>query len=479
MKGIGGREGDRPDGAVILVAEGNRMARTFLRDLLRSAGYQVRVAGTGPEVLRSLRRGPPDLLLLDVHLPALHGLAVCEEVRATAGGRHLPIILVTEPGGKSEMVKGFEAGADDFLLKPVDQAELMARLKGHLRTKAYGDDLKREKEDLAGVLEMSKAVTSTLSAPQIFRIIVAGTAKIVDAARCSLIVIRHNGEQGQVVASTEAPAARDLFLDLNLYPEVRRAVEERALVLVQDVETDPLMAPVREKIRHLGFRSLLVLPISLRDNVVGTLVLCTARATRPFNDRNVRVCQVVAEIAANALQNAHLFESFELDRVDLQRRALEDERLGVFHWHVLGRRLEEEVARAFRYKQPVACVAVEVESRPGAEVDPEAVLRDVAALIRKDIRKSDVMGRHTSGRLLLMLPITAAEGARTKAERLRAAVHAQSMGGAPAGQITINLGVAAGIPETPTGMERLVESGLTALAAAQAHPDRIAVRPFA
>ncbi len=480
MTGSGGGGRGPREAAAILVADGDRLARSFLRDLLQSAGYRVRVAGTGPEVLRSIHRHPPDLLLLDVRLPKVHGLAVCEQIRQTTNGQHFPIILVTEPGGKAEMVKGFEAGADDFLWKPVDQAELMARVKGHLRVKAYRDELEREKVELANVLDISKAATSALSAQAIFRIIVERTARLVDATRCSLIVIRHQGEQGQVVACSQYESPPDFLLDLNLYPEVRHAVQTCAPVLVQDVESDPLMTPVREKIRPLGFRSFLVLPISLRDSVVGTLVLSTVRAGQPFSERNLRTCQLVADIAANALQNAHVFESLELDRVDLQRRALEDERLGVFHWHVVSRRLEEEVARAFRYKQPVACVAIEVEGRPGSEVNPEDVLRDVAALIRNSIRKSDVMGRHSSGRLLLMLPITSEEGAVIKCKRLREAVQTHAMGGAPAGQITINLGVSAGIPEAPIGMERLVGSSLAALVDAQtAGPDHVPIRPFA
>jgi diguanylate cyclase (GGDEF)-like protein len=456
------------------------LARNFLRDLLHSAGYRVRTASTGPGALTSIQRHPPDLLLLDVRLPQVHGLAVCEQVRQTANGPHFPIILVTDPGSKAEMVKGFEAGADDFLWKPVDQAELMARVKGHLRVKSYRDELEREKKDLANVLDISKAATSALSAQAIFRIIVESTARLVDATRCSLIVIRHQGENGQVVASSQHEAPPDFLLDLKLYPEVRQALETRAPVLVQDVDTDPLMAAVREKIRPLGFRSFLVLPISLRDSVVGTLVLTTVRAGRPFSERNLRTCQLVAEIAANALQNAHVFESLELEQVNLQRRALEDERLGVFHWHVFSRRLEEEIARAYRYKQPVACLAIEVEGRPGVEVDPEAVLGDVATLIRQNIRKSDVTGRHPSGRLLLMLPITSEEGTRVKGQRLRALVESHAFGEAPPGQITINIGASAGVPEAASGMDRLVESALAALVKAQSQaPNHIALCPFA
>lgn len=449
---------------VILVADGDRLSRNFLRDLLASAGYLVRVVGSGPQVLRRIRHDPPDLLLLDIHLPDVHGLAVLHQVRRTTSGQHLPVILMTEPSGQTEMVKGFEAGADDFLVKPVSQVELMARVKGHLRAKTYQDELEGEKQDLASVLEMSKAVTSALPSEETFRIIVEGTARLVDAPRCSLVVIRQHDQQGLVLASSQAPF-RKFHLDLTQYPEIIQAVRERKLVLIQDVDTDPLMAPVRDNMRALGFRSLLVLPISLRDSVVGTLVLCTARTTRPFSERNVRTCQFVAEVAANALRNAHVFENLELDQVDLQRFALEDEHLGVYHLHVFRRRLEEEVARASRHRHPVSCVAIGPD--PGVPLEPESALRDLALFVKANLRKTDLLSRDTSGHLLLMLPVTPAEGARVKADRLRSAIQGQDLGGAPAGSVTISLGVAAGIPNGQDGAADLVQASLAALQEAQ------------
>jgi len=473
---LGGQELGWNEQSVILVADGDRLARNFLRDLLTTAGYRVRVVGSGPQVLRLIRHDPPDLLLLDVHLPDVHGLAVLEQVRKTAGGQHLPVILITEPGGKTEMVKGFEAGADDFLLKPVSQVELMARVKGHLRAKTYQDELEGEKQDLASVLEMSKAVTSALPSQETFRIIVERTAKLVDAPRCSLIAIRQHDQRGMVLASSQAPF-RKFHLDLTQYPEIIRAVQDRKLVLIQDVDTDPLMAPVREKMRSLGFRSLLVLPISLRDSVVGTLVLCTARTTRPFSERNVRTCQFVAEVAANALRNAHVFENLELDQVDLHRFALENERLGVYHPHVFRRRLEEEVARASRHRHPLSCVAIEAD--PGAPRDSDSLLRDLAACVKATLRKTDLLGLGSSAHLMLMLPVTPPEGARVKADRLRSAARAKDLAGTPAGSVTISLGVASGIPKGPGGADDLVQACLAALREAQSKGgDTVVVHPF-
>jgi two-component system cell cycle response regulator len=459
----GGQETGWSGQPVILVADGDRLSRDFLRDLLASAGYLVRVVGSGSQVLRRIRHDPPDLLLLDTHLPDVNGLAVLHQVRKTAGGQHLPVILITEPSGKTEMVKGFETGADDFLVKPVSQVELMARVKGHLRAKTYQDALEGEKQDLASVLEMSKAVTSALPSEETFQIIVERTARLVDAPRCSLVVIRQHDQQGLVLASSQAPF-RKFRLDLPQYPEIIQAVRERRQVVIQDVDSDPLMAPVRDKMRTLGFRSLLVLPISLRDSVVGTLVLCTARATSPFSERHVRTCQFVAEVAANALRNAHIFENLELDQVDLQRFALEDERLGVYHLHVFRRRLEDEVARASRHRHPVSCVAIGPD--PGGAQEPETLLRDLALFVKANLRKTDLLS-HTSGHLLLMLPVTPPEGARLKADRLRSAIQGQDLGGAPAGSVTISLGVASGVPNGRVGAADLVRASLAALQEAQ------------
>jgi diguanylate cyclase (GGDEF)-like protein len=197
----------------------------------------------------------------------------------------------------------------------------------------------------------------------------------------------------------------------------------------------------------------------------------------PFTERNVRTCQLVAEIAASALQNAHVFESLELENIDLQRFALRNRHLGVYHPHVLRQRLEEEVARSFRYRQPLALVAIEADH---TAADPEAVLRDLAVMIQGTIRRTDVLAHHSAGqRLVLMLPVTSPEGARIKAERVRAAAHTASFAGTPAGSITICLGGAAGIPEAQTGGDRLLAAALDALAKAKSHgPDSIALEPW-
>jgi len=166
-----------------------------------------------------------------------------------------------------------------------------------------------------------------------------------------------------------------------------------------------------------------------------------------------------------------------LEEIDLQRFTLRDRHLGVYHSHVLSQRLEEEVARSFRYRQPLALFAIEPDGTPG---DPEGVVRDLVSLLKANIRRTDVLARHSEGqRLLLMLPVTSPEGAQVKAERLRAAAHSTAFAGAPAGSVTFALGGAVGIPQAQTGGDRLLAATLDALAKAKAQgPDSIAIDPW-
>jgi DNA-binding response OmpR family regulator len=115
----------------VLVVEDDPTLRMSLRATLRSAGYHVEVAGTGPEGLEAALDDPPDLVLLDVMLPGMNGFEICERIR----DRHadLPILMVTAKGEEEDKVRGLGLGADDYVVKPFGVAELLARVDAALR----------------------------------------------------------------------------------------------------------------------------------------------------------------------------------------------------------------------------------------------------------------------------------------------------------------------------------------------------------
>ena len=134
--------------AKILVVDDTPQNVKLLRDLLEVKGYAVATAASGEEALARLPVENPDLVLLDVMMPGLSGYDVCRRIREAPETALLPVVLCTSLDPQTERVKGMEAGADDFLNKPVNQAELFARVKSLLRVKSLQDRVARQAEEL-------------------------------------------------------------------------------------------------------------------------------------------------------------------------------------------------------------------------------------------------------------------------------------------------------------------------------------------
>ncbi len=133
----------------ILVVDDQRTIAEMTAGLLRNLGHEVRVALDGEAALDQVRGGRFDLVLCDIMMPGMDGYELCRRLRADPATALLPVVLVTSLDPQSERVKGIEAGADDFLAKPVNWAELFARVKRLLRVKALQDEI----QTLNAVLE--------------------------------------------------------------------------------------------------------------------------------------------------------------------------------------------------------------------------------------------------------------------------------------------------------------------------------------
>jgi len=121
-----------PVGAMVLVVDDAPPNVKLLRLILKDAGYRVLEATSGPEALATLRRDKPDIMVLDVRMPGMTGYQVCREVRGDPEFAALPVIMVTALSLPEERLAGVEAGATDFISKPFNKKELLARVRASL-----------------------------------------------------------------------------------------------------------------------------------------------------------------------------------------------------------------------------------------------------------------------------------------------------------------------------------------------------------
>jgi adenylate cyclase len=135
--------------ARILVVDDTPANLKLLADLLALQGYLVSTAANGEEALARVVADDPDLVLLDIRMPGRSGYEVCRAIRDNPQTALLPVVLCTWLDPNQERIKGIEAGADDFLPKPVNPSELCARVKSLLRVKSLQDQVKRQAEELA------------------------------------------------------------------------------------------------------------------------------------------------------------------------------------------------------------------------------------------------------------------------------------------------------------------------------------------
>lgn len=142
------------EGASVLVVDDNEQNLELLQAYLDELGCEIRTARDGIEAMAGVEASPPDLILLDVMMPRMSGFQVCERIKSSPKTRDVPVIMVTALNEVGDVERAVEAGADDFLTKPVNRIELVTRVKSLLRVRRLRhqldstlDELRRLKGD--------------------------------------------------------------------------------------------------------------------------------------------------------------------------------------------------------------------------------------------------------------------------------------------------------------------------------------------
>jgi signal transduction histidine kinase len=225
-----------PTTGTILIVEDNPVALTLTRDLLEPEGYALVCCGDGQAALAAAEAHAPDLVLLDVMLPGMTGFDVCRHLRATPRLAEVPIVMLTALSDRASRLQGLRAGADDFLSRPVDREELLARIRTIMRLNRYrrlGEERRRfealsrqlltvqERERRSLAVELHDEIGQVLTAVKL-RLLQLGQAGGLRRAEPALAESLQSVDQAlQQVRQLALDLRPSLLDDLGLEPALR------------------------------------------------------------------------------------------------------------------------------------------------------------------------------------------------------------------------------------------------------------------
>ncbi|MEE8573807.1 MAG: histidine kinase dimerization/phosphoacceptor domain -containing protein, partial [Thermodesulfobacteriota bacterium] len=200
-----------------------------------------------------------------------------------------------------------------FVLKPVKKVGLVARIDAQMRIREFYHGVEQDKKNLETILDVTKAVSTTLDSHEVLNIVVCKVAEITEATRCSILLVP-GGDVGYVLASNDNPNIDDLKIDLTKYPEIQEAIRTKSFLVVDDVATDSIMNNIKNLVNEYQGLSVLVVPIVFGEEVLGTLLLKAQKSGHGFGDKEIELCRVVANASYPAIRNAHIFEEMKEEK---------------------------------------------------------------------------------------------------------------------------------------------------------------------
>jgi two-component system cell cycle response regulator len=412
--------------------------------------YEVLTATDGVTGLAIAAAEQPDIILLDVMMPGMDGFQVCRRLKDDPATRHIPVVLVTALDGRSDRITGLEAGADEFLTKPIEDIMLFARVRSLTRLKVVLDEL-RERENTgrrAGVISPAAA-----------RLAGAGGR---------VLIVDDNERQAQRLAAELAVEHR---------PVVEADVEKAHLTARGPVDLVILNTTSRS-FDGLRFAAQLRSHESTRNLPILALIDPDERG-RAIKALDIGVNDVLArpidpeELAARVRTQIKRKRYTDLLRANLDQSleaAVTDPLTGLHNRRYMTSQLDPLVERATQGGEPVACLLLDIDhfkkinDNFGHDAGDE-VLREFAVRLASNVRAVDLPCRHGGEEFVVIMPDTPLAAAERIAERIRLHVAGSPFrvaGGREILSVTISIGVAAtkGSGDTPEQLLKRADEAL-------------------
>lgn len=436
----------------ILVADDEAVNLQVLTNRLNLEGYSVTAAINGDQTLQYLADdGPFDLLILDLMMPGKSGYDVCAEIRRKHSLFELPILILTAKTRPRDFIAALEAGANDYLPKPFDKRELLARVKTLLTLRRAVKDAifharrlqseQRNRELSDHLRKLNESLTATLNLGEVLSRFLDSLVDVLPYNQGLIGLLRGGAPQVEVTRGFPADVTPESLA--KMCKALFQTVREHGLIHYLDNPADT------HDLTWLTSTDTawLCVPIYNQNQVDG-LVLLVRDSTRSFSAAECDLASSLAGQAAIAIDNARLF-----DRVQTMANVDGLTQINNRHYFFqLGRRAFEKSLLAGK---PVAAIMMDIDHFKAfndqyGHTTGDLILHAVAQTIASTCRGNDIVGRYGGEEFAALLPGTAEDDALRVAHRLREAVANESLHHDAYGelQVTISIGIATALPVT-------------------------------
>jgi diguanylate cyclase (GGDEF)-like protein len=461
-----------PKGDILIVDDMAANLRLLSR-MLTDQGYKVRAVTSGSRALAAAHAICPDLVLLDIRMPEMDGYAVCSSLKANDETRDIPIIFISALNEADDKVNAFHAGGVDYITKPFQFAEVLARVETHLTLRRTQQQLRRANQALEERLdELDQAnlvLQQEIKQRRLAEELERQRTQELEALRTTMTEISSELDLTRLLRAILERAVALIGAtdgELSLYDEGRNDLR---ILTTYNVRQDygmgwPVIEPAsadmvitsREPLIINGYHNsvghspgmptavphaVLLVPLLAGARFIGVIGIGDTNPERTFTPNNAELLKLFAQQATIAIQNAQLFS-------EIQTLATTDPLTGLFNRRHFFELAHHEVERARRTHYPVSVVMLDVDhfklvnDQYGHQMGDQ-VLQTVAAGCRKFLRAGDVLGRYGGEEFVILLPDTTLDQAAQVAERLRQNLAMMKIASVDESiTVTISLGIA-------------------------------------
>ncbi len=485
---------------VVLVVDDTPNNLNVLFSYLRSAGFKVLVAQTGSNALKSAEYSQPDLILLDILMSGMDGFETCHRLKSNDVTKDIPVIFMTGLSDSINKIRGFELGAVDYVTKPIQKEELIARIQTHISLEKFRHNLLKQNALLQQqahqeklLFELSKRIRDSLDANFILE---TAAKEILYFLQCDRVIVsRIDNFSTCIEEQAIKPGIPEIPQDSILHKYlIQNKEEENELIhgeikAISDIEQSNIDSVLLKNLQHFEVKATLTIPIIFKSSKIdeslipktsflwGFITIHQCNDIREWKSEEIQFLKSLVNQLSIGIQQGRLYHKLSTVNTELKKLALCDPLTKVFNRRFFDDKLLQEWNRLRRIPSPLSIIMCDVDcfksynDTYGHQAGDKCLRMIADAISSTAKRPADCVARYGGEEFAIILPYTPARGALKVAEAIRNKIkklnisHSSS---SVSSVVTVSMGIAGSIPNNEDDPILLLEAADHALYLAKA-----------